>query len=336
MIGWAEMAAVLVMAVVAVAEAIHGRRIARLSRLAFGPSRGPSPWVGLVPAARVLASGAAAWGMGTLLLLPPKTHRSEAIPDEKKGHLLMVLDVSPSMRLKDAGPEKKQQRMERAREVMQSFFDRVPIEQYLLSVVAVYNGAKPVVLDTNDMEVVRNILGDLPMHHAFPVGKTDIFAGLEEGAKAAAPWQPRSTVLVLISDGDTVPTTGMPKLPASIREVLVVGVGDPRAGTFIDGRQSRQDAGTLRQVAARLGGTYHDANEKHLPSELLNRLTNAGRKSPWEQLGLREYALMACVAGSSVLAFVPLLLHRFGTRWMPGVPASYDRARERPRAAVEV
>ncbi len=55
------------------------------------------------------------------------------------------------------------------------------IEQYLISVVACYNGSKPVVVDTKDMEVVRNILNDLPMHHAFPSGKTDLFSGLGVG-----------------------------------------------------------------------------------------------------------------------------------------------------------
>ncbi len=68
----------------------------------------------------------------------------------------------------------------------------------------------------------------------------------------------------MLSDGDTVPATGMPKMPASIADVLIVGVGDPRQGSFIDGRMSRQDASTLRQIAARLGGIYHDGNQKHI------------------------------------------------------------------------
>ena len=41
------------------------------------------------------------------------------------------------------------------------------------------------------------------------------------------------------------------------------------AGKFIAGHQSRQDASTLRQVAVRLSGTYHNGNEKHLPTVLL-------------------------------------------------------------------
>ncbi len=107
---------------------------------------------------------------------------------------MLVLDVSPSMRLKDAGPERDQSRMKRASDVMESFFQRVPMDQYLMSVVACYNGAKPVVVATKDIEVVRNILDDLPMHFAFRAGKTDLFSGLEEAAKIAQPWRPRSTL----------------------------------------------------------------------------------------------------------------------------------------------
>ena len=184
--------------------------------------------------------------------------------DDDYQHVLLVLDVSPSMRLDDAGPDKDSSRMDRARELMESFFERVPIERFRVSVVAFYNGAKPVVVDTSDFEVVRNILGDLPMHYAFRSGRTRLFDGLQEAAQIAAPWEPRSTTLILLTDGDTVPATGMPRMPASVRSVLVVGVGDPRTGKFIDGRQSRQDVSTLRQIATRLGGVYHNGNE-HAP-----------------------------------------------------------------------
>jgi len=229
------------------------------------------------------------------------------------------------MRLKDAGPNADQSRAKRGAAIMESFFQRIPVELYLMTVVACYNGAKPVVVDTKDLEVVRNVFGGLPLQYAFPAGKTDLFSGLAEAVKIAQPWQPRSTLLLLLSDGDTVPASGMPKLPASIADVLVVGVGDPRAGSFIDGKMSRQDAGTLRQIAARLGGIYHDGNQKHLGSNLLAELTVIPRKSAFDRLSRREYALIATTAGGSILAFLPLLLHAFGTRWRPGVPAPIAR-----------
>jgi Ca-activated chloride channel family protein len=304
----------------ALAELLHGRRVRRVAGLLFGPSRRPAIWARTRGLLRVLGAGLCAFGLVTLWTLPPKVHKVGSLPEGELQHLVLVLDVSPSMRLVDAGPTQQESRMHRARDVLESFFQRVPVEQYRISVVATYNGAKPVVVDTSDLEVVRNILGDLPMHHAFKSGQTDIFAGLTEGAKIAEGWPPDSAILLLVSDGDTVPALGMPKLPASVRRVLVVGVGDPITGRFLDGRQSRQDRSTLRQVATRLHGVYHDANAQHLSTDTLEFITATAGTTPFEKLTRRDYALIALAVGSALLALLPLLLHRFGTRWRPGVP----------------
>ena len=318
------LAATVILAVAA--ERLHARRCRRVALLAFGPSTKPAVWARFAPALRVVALAAVGWGLATLLLLEPKKHKAEEIPEGETRHLLLVLDVSPSMRLQDAGPTGKQSRMKRAADLLTSFFERVPIELYRITVVAVYSDAKPVVIETRDLEVVRNILNDLPMHHAFTAGSTDIFAGLHEAAKIAKPWRPGSATLALVSDGDTVPAVGMPKLPASVRNVLIVGVGDPVSGRYIDGHQSRQDASTLRQVAVRLGGVYHNGNDKHLPTDLLREISFAGSKSLVERLTRREYALLATGFGAFALALLPLLLHVAGTRWRPGTGSQTAQA----------
>ncbi len=334
----AELAACLAVVIAMGAELLHARRVHRVALLAFGPSRRPAPWVWAAPFARVAALAAVTWGLVTLMMLEPKVHNVAEIPESEYRHVVLVLDVSPSMRLQDAGPEAKQSRMQRAADVMESFFKRVAIEQYRISVVACYNGAKPVVIDTRDIEVVRNILNDLPMHYAFEAGKTDIFAGLEEAARIARPWRPKSTTVLLVTDGDTVPATGMPKMPAAVGGVLVVGVGDPRAGKFIDGRQSRQETAVLRQVAHRLGGVYHNGNEKHLSTTVLKQLTAVTGHSKLAKYTRREYALMACAAGAGTIALLPLLLHYLGTRWRPGVLArvasDHDGANHRTAAGA--
>jgi Ca-activated chloride channel family protein len=316
----AEYAALIVLVLASAAEWLHTRRVRRVAVLAFGPRKHPSAWARTAPVLRALAATAAVWGLMTLLVVDPKRYTASDSDrsDRPPGHILLVLDVSPSMRLVDAGPEKKESRMQRARRVMDSFFERAPIEDNLVSVVAFYNGAKPVVVDTKDLDVVRNILGDLPMHYAFPSGKTKLFSGLEEAARIAHPWQPKSTTLILLSDGDTVPATGMPKMPDSIRSVVVVGVGDTQVGKFIDGRQSRQEAPMLQQIAVRLGGTYHNGNDKQLSTALIAESTGREREDVFERLTRREYALIAAGAGCALLALLPLLLHFFGTRWRPG------------------
>ncbi len=317
----AEIAALITLVLAVVAELIHARRCRRLAPLAFGPKLKPRIWARSAGVLRIVSLAALCWGMTTLMNVPPMVHTAQEIPAGDYKHVVLVLDVSPSMKLEDAGTEGNISRTARASEVLESFFKRVVIQQYRLSVVAVYNGAKAVVIDTKDVEVVRNILNDLPMYQAFPTGKTNIFAGLQVAADMAKPWKPKSATVLLVSDGDTVAATGMPKMPASVKSVVVVGVGDPVSGSFIDGQNSRQDVSTLRQVAHRLGGTYHNGNENHLSTGLINQMTKTKKKSQFEKLGRREYALIACGLGGVIFSMLPILLHFFGTGWRPGVQA---------------
>src|SRR5437660_706399 len=185
----AECVALAALILAVAAERLHALRARRVAPLAFGPGRKPARWARFAPALRVAAAAALAWGLTTLFLLPAKVHRAGVIPEGEYRDLLLVLDVSPSMRLQDAGPDGKQSRRKRASDLLKSFFERVPMELYRTSVIAVYNGAKPVVVRTTDPEVVRNILEDLPMQYAFKPGPTDLFAGLEEAARIARPWR---------------------------------------------------------------------------------------------------------------------------------------------------
>lgn len=313
---WATLAAVLL---AAVGEALHRRRIARMAHLVFGPGGRSSQLAAIAPFLRVLAHGALAWGLVTLLGIEPKVHRGQEIPPEEWRHLVLVHDVSPSMLLKDAGPNGDMTRAARARELLESLLERVPIGKFKITVIATYNGAKPVVEDTRDLEVVRHVLSEVDLRYAFRAGKTRLFDGIAEAARIAKPWRVGSALLVIMTDGDTVPATGMPALPPSIGGTLVVGVGDHLAGKFIAGHQSRQDESTLRQVAIRLGGEFHNGNKRQVPSDVLAAAAADARRPLVEQLTLREYALLAIAAASVVLALVPMLLHRFGTRWQPGV-----------------
>ena len=313
------------------AEWIHLGRVRSVAALAFGPGRKASLAGQLAPLVRIAAVGVLVWGVATLLLLPPVAHRStvkEVEPKERQ-HLLLVLDVSPSMRLRDAGAGGKESRMDRARAVLESVIARTAHDKLHTTVVAVYNGAKPVVEETRDLEIIHNIMGDLPMHHAFQSGKTRLFDGLEEAAKIAAKWPRGSATLILISDGDSVPATGMPKMPASIGGVLVAGVGDPVKGSFIDGRHSRQDGTTLRQIATRLGGEYHDGNAKLVPTAMLQRLGTLTVDGAARLPGQRELAILLTLLGATLLAGLPLLLHFAGSRWNPG-PQRFQTPRHSP------
>ena len=324
------MVALVVMVAVAllalVGETLHSRRVRRVSHLAFGPDGRPQRWTLLAPALRVLSATGLAWGMATLLTIEPHVHVSGEVSEEEWRHLVLVLDVSPSMLLRDAGANGDQSRSERAKDLVDSLFERVPIGKFKITVIATYNGAKPVVEDTRDIELVRHVLTEVDMRYAFKAGSTRLFDGIAEAARIGKPWRTKSAMLVIVSDGDTVPATGMPELPPSFGGTLVIGVGDNVSGKFIAGHQSRQDASTLRQVAIRLGGEFHNGNKRHVPSDILEAAAADSRKPLIERLTLREYALIAVTMGSVMLAGLQLLLHYFGTKWRPGVAVQSERA----------
>jgi Ca-activated chloride channel family protein len=319
MVGLPEIISASVAVLAVAGEFAHSRRTARLASLAFGPGMRPRRWTKVAPALRVLAITSAAWALTILCVIEPKVFKVREAAANQQRHVVIVLDVSPSMKLDDAGIDGKQRRSKRASELMFSFFKRVPMELVKLTVIATYTGAKPVVVDTRDVAVVRNILDDLPLDHAFDSGKTDLFSGIREAARIAHPWERDSTTILILSDGDSVPPAGMPKLPPSVADVVLVGVGDPRAGKFINGYQSRQQAAAMQQIAVRLHGTYHDGNQHQLPTELLRRMIAVPEPGFFEKLTLREYALFALGAGAFALALLPWLLHFRGASWRPGV-----------------
>jgi Ca-activated chloride channel family protein len=268
-------------------------------------------------AARATLPARGAAGVRSLLIGPRAAH-SDQMPEGGYRHLILALDVSPSMELQDGGPDGGKTRYQRAGEVLSSLLQRVATDQVRISIVAFYTDAKPVVIDTFDMEIVRNALNDLPLDLAFDVGKTALLAGVRESAELAKRWQPDSTTLVIVSDGDTIPDSGTPEIPRSIQRTLVVGVGDARSGRFIDGHQSRQDASALRQLASRVHGDYFDANEKHLPSNLLASLSRTLPLRDTREKGRRELALAAVGAGSLALALLPVVLAFAGCSWQAG------------------
>lgn len=322
------------------AELLHWRRIHRLRILTFGPAGQLSVAAYAMSPLRVIAAATLAWSLMTLFFLAPRIRTpgsDQPVPFHKLKHIVLILDVSPSMRLQDAGVEGKQSRMARAREVMESYFRRIPMNEYRVTVLATYTKALPVVEDTKDIAVVENVLSDLPMHYAFTKGETNLFSGIQGAADVTRGWRPRSATVVLVSDGDTVASTGMPKMPPSVSDVLVVGVGDPVTGSFLNGHHSRQDISTLRQIAVRLHGTYHNGNDRHLPTELIKRLTvSADGEEPFSW-SIREWALLALLSSALTLSLVPILLHYLGTSWQPGIrfhgpeaKLTIDRHRNRP------
>lgn len=312
------------------AEWLHARRSQRVQGLILGtasPSRvaRAAPWI------RVAGVALLAWGAVTLLTIDgaPRTSLEQTQPTQ---HVLICLDVSPSMYVADAGPDGRQPRGKRARQVLQSVFDRLDMSKTRVSIVAFYTSAKPVVVDTFDLNVIANILDDLPLEHAFKEGQTKMYDGIREAARIAEKWPPASATLIVVSDGDTLPDSGAPAMPRSIIDALVVGVGNPYRGTQIGGRSSRQDAASLKQLAARLRGTYHDGNAHHLPTGVLMGLRMLGTEAD-SRPTLRTIALIATGVGGLLVAGLSPLLAGFG---LPKAVRRAERAAQVRRDGSEL
>jgi Ca-activated chloride channel family protein len=264
-----------------------------------------------------MAAAATAWGLVTLRGLPAADAGPPPAADSSQAteHLLILLDVSPSMQIRDAGPSRDLSRQRRAGVLLEDVLAAVSLERTRVSVVAVYNGALPAVIDTRDRGILGNLLNDLPLDFAFQPGKTRLIDGLREAAELARHWAPGSTTVLMVSDGDTVPDTGMPPMPPAVRQVILAGVGDAQGGKFIDGHLSRQDAAGLRQIAARLGGTYVDGNVRGIPEGLGIAVPSQGGGFAMARPDRRDAALMACAAGALLLASLPLALAFAGGGW---------------------
>lgn len=299
-----------VLVFVGIAEWLHARRVARVARLAFGPSGRASRWTIVVAPSRTIAAALATWGLMFLVTYDPiEIDRKPA--KIASNHLLVLLDVSPSMQLKDSGAEAQGiSRAKRAGEVVQAVLDRLDMENTRISIVAFYTDALAIVQDTFDKEVIRNALDGLPMYTAFESGPTDLKKGLIKAFEIARLWPADSATLLIVTDGDVA--TGIPSvIPSSIADTIVVGLGDPVKSSDVNGHASRQDTMGLRQLATRLGGFYHDGNRKHLPSEVVNSLTMIAPHvgGNWS---VRDLALLAVGIGCSTLAFIGPLLTFFG------------------------
>lgn len=309
-------------AVALLAEWRHARRLARVARLAFGPAGRPSAWARFAPAIRVLGIGVAVWGAAVLYQYDPIGGDQTPVPRASK-QLLIALDVSPSMLIKDAGPEvEKVSRSVRAGALVQGILDRLDMKETRITLVAFYTKALTVLQDSTDKNIIANMFDGLQLHVAFEGGPTDLASGVNASLEIAKPWARRSTTLVVISDGDASATLGAVSLPPAIADTIVIGVGDPFKATLVSGHSSKQETWSLKQLAARLNGTYHEGNRLQLPSEVLKKLSmispNAG-----EPIGTRDAGLLAIGIGSTLTAGIgPLLM-------LAGLRRPYARERKR-------
>jgi Ca-activated chloride channel homolog len=309
---WAALATA---ALAILGEWLHGRRIQRIGRLAFGPTGRPRAWTRAVPPVRIAALAALAWSLVTLISYNQRTRDREASRQAPR-HLMVLIDVSPSMLLADAG-DGTRTRMTRASAVLKSILDRLPGDSIRYSAAGFYTEARMLVRECRDRELLLHLVGGVPFHITYRPGKTNLLASINQTAAFMKDWPRKSATLLILTDGATVPHSGLERMPSSVGRVIVAGVGDPSRGTFIDGQLSRQDSAGLAQLARRLGGSYYESNSRHIPDEALRTLLeNQESNSKW-RADRRLIALGLLALSSLLLCLAPILLDFLGSRWRP-------------------
>jgi Ca-activated chloride channel family protein len=307
------------------AEWLHARRVRRLGRLAFGPDERPRAWTRATPLLRTLALGGLAWSAVVLMAFDGASRARETNVAATR-HLMVLLDVSPSMQLKDAGEHGGDKRATQAAKLLRSVMERATGDQVKITMGCFYTDALLLVSECADREVIWNFANDLPLYIAYQPGKTDLVKSLNKAGTFVKDFPRKTTTVLVLSDGDTVPDSGLKPMPSSVSEVIFAGVGSPGHGTFIDGHLSRQDSASLQQLARRLGGHYHNGNVKNIPSELLRKLTSADERPDRFKVSLRILAIIVLTASAALLCLLPLLLECLGSAWKPAVPASRQGA----------
>jgi len=312
---WPILVGLIAFLLVLLAEKLHFRRIDAAARLALGPSGEVRRWVKGSPWIRAASLGGMIWALATLLLSAGGIYQEGASADDgdERHRVVFLADLSPSMHLADAGPDGEQLRIERMSDVVDAVLERLE-GQVLLSVICFYTDVLPAVVEAEDGELVRNIFDGLPVWYVMESGKTDLGRGIRESLAMLGEQEPGSTTLFICTDGDTLPTGRLPRSPESVRDVYVLGVGNPKRGTFIDDHLSRQNAPLLSSIAGRLGGQYIDVNQRHVPTRSLGALATA-KAPPHRRWKLVDVAIHVFAGAATLLALLPVALALLGTDW---------------------
>jgi Ca-activated chloride channel family protein len=327
-------AGVLVLAMLA--EKLHRRRCRAVALLASGPGGRPRRWVQAVPGVKAVSLAAMAWALATLFFSAGGVYLDRDKPENRRRHhrhVVFAVDLSPSMLLCDAGPGGELTRSERMGEVVDALLKRLDSD-LIYTVVGFYTTTWPIIVDAEDPGLVRNVFDGLPVWYVMEPGKTDLGSGVRSSLEHLKDYPEHSTTLFICTDGDTIPMGSISKPPASVGDVYVLGVGDPRQGTFIDGHMSRQDAAVLSTLAGRLGGQYLDVNEKHVPTLGLGRLA-MGAGAAKSQLGLVDVAILVFAVAALVHALLPVALEYFGSGWRAVQPKARSGSRFHRAGHVE-
>jgi Ca-activated chloride channel family protein len=297
------------------AEWLQSRRILRVARLAFGPKGRPRSWVRVIPYLRAACLTGIAWALLSLLAIAHSTASSQTRATEAGAEqLVMLVDISPSMEIADAGPKAEQTRSERLRDVVSVILGRMG-RQVRYSLLCFYTRTIPISRQAHDKAVVANVFDGLPIYKAMQPGQTDLEDALKYTLDFIKDFPRKSVTLMICTDGDTKPIADIGELPESLKTALILGVGNPLDGTAIDGHLSYQDQVTLRELAKRLHGHSFDVNSRQLSSAALGNLCYIGSLEKNDGIDRQSISLGILALCTFIYTLIPLLLDCCGSDW---------------------
>jgi Ca-activated chloride channel homolog len=211
--------ALVVFGVVLFCEWLHAKRVEKVAGLAFGPGGGPRKWTKAVPGFRAVVLAGITWAL-TFLLLTSQTlfvdpNNIDQIPEDQIEHVMLLLDLSPSMMLVDAGETGEISRRDQMKGVVSSIVERFG-KHVRYTLVCFYTRPMPMVEDAFDKAIIYNVLDDLPIEKTMGPGKTNLAKAVSKGLELAAEKRADSTTVIVCTDGDTVEIEDLHYLPPSV------------------------------------------------------------------------------------------------------------------------
>jgi Ca-activated chloride channel homolog len=247
-------------------------------------------WRRWVPLALLLLALACA----STALARPKARLS--VP-ENNGTVVLVVDVSGSMRANDVEPT----RLDAAVNAMRTFLDKLP-PQFKVGLVAFSSEPEVLSAPTRDRQLVREALGYL-----MPEAGTAIGDGLQTAVRLVQsslaragverkPGQQLPAAIVLMSDGAQnrgflQPLQAARNAKAAGIKVYTVALGTPGGvvsfgfGLYINSIPVPPDPQTMRLIANTTGGTTYSARSAERLSNVYKALgSSIGRKTELREI----------------------------------------------------
>ncbi|HEV8099838.1 MAG TPA: VWA domain-containing protein [Gaiellaceae bacterium] len=242
-------------------------------------------WRRWVPLALLLVALACA----STALARPKARLS--VPDNN-GTVILVVDVSGSMRANDVEPT----RLDAAVNAMRTFLDKLP-PQFKVGLVAFSSEPEVLSAPTRDRQLVREALGYLMPEAGTAIGDgLQVAVRLVQSSLARAgverkPGRQLPAAIVLMSDGAQnrgflQPLQAARNAKAAGVKVYTVALGTPGGvvsfgfGLYINSIPVPPDPATMRLIANATGGTTYSARSAERLSNIYKSLgSSIGRKT---------------------------------------------------------